>query len=396
MMRKLVAFEILFAKKPPIFFSGRSVDGIVVVHVSQDIEIRSIRVRIYGEANTCIRMRNGNPFINHGNGTVAIQPGGGYCYNEKEVYLDRSINLWGNNEGQTNGNDAFLPAGRHEFEFNFSLSAEVRIPSSFSLLSQCSIRYVVIASIDRTGKSPRIIKRPIALLESISIDRPALIQPPCLKENETILCCCCCQSGPIKLRAGIDRSGYCPGEKIIIDAECENLSSRRLSSIRITLIRHVHWKAKGIHCYRSFICYETQSNQSIGPQETYKWNDRLSALPALPPTIKSCRFISVTYQLKATVVIPYDENIQVTFPVVIGTVSARLQDRYAQNLQEIDSNLCPEPSSSTITEAENAYLALPPPSYEECVNNSVDLSQVDDSSFIIEDESSSIPTEVAL
>lgn len=64
-------------------------------------------------------------------------------------------------------------------------------------------------------------------------------------ENETILCCCCCQSGPIKLKVSIDRCGYCPGEKIAIDAECQNLTSRRLGCIRVLLTRHVEWKAKG-------------------------------------------------------------------------------------------------------------------------------------------------------
>lgn len=94
-MKKIIAFEILFAKKLPVFFSGRSVDGIVVVHTSQDINIRCIKIRIHGEANTFIRMRSSSPFVNQGHGRIMMQTGSAYHYTENEVYLDRSIMLWG-------------------------------------------------------------------------------------------------------------------------------------------------------------------------------------------------------------------------------------------------------------------------------------------------------------
>ena len=94
-MKKLLAFEILFSKKVPVYLSGRSVDGVVIVHTSQDMNIRNITIRIHGEAVTFIRMRNSSPFVNQGHGRIMMQTGSAYHYTEKEVYLDRTIMLWG-------------------------------------------------------------------------------------------------------------------------------------------------------------------------------------------------------------------------------------------------------------------------------------------------------------
>ena len=64
-------------------------------------------------------------------------------------------------------------------------------------------------------------------------------------ENEKFLCCLCCKSGPLRVTANIDRSGYCPGEGILLNAECENLTNTKMAGIRAKLVRQVRWKARG-------------------------------------------------------------------------------------------------------------------------------------------------------
>ena len=62
------------------------------------------------------------------------------------------------------------------------------------------------------------------------------IRPP-RKEAQTQLCCMCPQLGHIYLLAYIDRSGYCPGESIVINVECANMTRRKLRGLTATIIR---------------------------------------------------------------------------------------------------------------------------------------------------------------
>ena len=46
--------------------------------------------------------------------------------------------------------------------------------------------------------------------------------------------------------------------------------------------------------------------------------------------------------------IPFDENIQVSFPIIIGTIPVRLQDSSRPNVHETENALFPGPSSTAV------------------------------------------------
>ena len=48
------------------------------------------------------------------------------------------------------------------------------------------------------------------------------------QRKQKTLCCLCCKSGPISGVIRLNRTGFVPGENIVINAECDNKSRRKM------------------------------------------------------------------------------------------------------------------------------------------------------------------------
>ncbi|EDV21463.1 uncharacterized protein TRIADDRAFT_16177, partial [Trichoplax adhaerens] len=182
-----------------------------------------------------------------------------------------------------------------------------------------NIRYMITSNIDKPWKFDHVTKRAFTLLESIDVNEPSL-QRPFPLQNEKFLCCCCCRSGPLKLTASIDRCGYCPGEGILLNAECENLTNRTMNCVRARLNRLIIWRARGHSERRTRTDFEIKSPGQIEEGGSFNWSNQLICLPSIPPSITSCGIISVTYEFQISVVVPHGINLHCSFPIVIGTI----------------------------------------------------------------------------
>ena len=56
-----------------------------------------------------------------------------------------------------------------------------------------------------------------------------------MEADSKMICCLCCASGPISFALNIDRKGYVPGEKIVINAECCNKSRRKIKDTKVSI-----------------------------------------------------------------------------------------------------------------------------------------------------------------
>lgn len=61
---------------------------------------------------------------------------------------------------------------------------------------------------------------------------------------EKLLGCLCCASGPLTLSANLNRSAFCGGESILVDATVENNTSRDMDDITAILYQRVEFEAK--------------------------------------------------------------------------------------------------------------------------------------------------------
>lgn len=64
---------------------------------------------------------------------------------------------------------------------------------------------------------------------------PPTLQMPIECNDHKYLCCCWCRSGPLSMVVRIPRSGYVPGQKLLLNAELTNMTRSKVSYSKATL-----------------------------------------------------------------------------------------------------------------------------------------------------------------
>lgn len=74
-----------------------------------------------------------------------------------------------------NHNNILLPAGTHQYHFNFLLPSDAKMPTSFEHGPNCNIRYEIKAIINRNENDTNCIRtKTFTVLECIDINQPSL------------------------------------------------------------------------------------------------------------------------------------------------------------------------------------------------------------------------------
>ncbi|XP_013791439.1 arrestin domain-containing protein 3-like, partial [Limulus polyphemus] len=275
-----------------------------------------------------------------------------------------------------------LAEGHHEFRFSFQLPSG-GISTSFEG-KYGSIRYWVKAEMEKPWSFNHKTKKAFTVISPIDINRTEYLVAV---ENsvEKTLCCCWCTSGPISMYARTDRRGYCPGESIAITADFENLSSRIIIP-HATLHQTQTFAAGGKSRFRHSK-FTIVTGLAIQPGRTANWDFQLLKIPAVSPSIINNCLIRVDYAVRITLQIPGAYNLSVNLPIVIGTVPLRTRPpNYRTLLSALeafprinDLGLTFYPVAPPYSEVDMSLLHdEPPPTYAECVEGSVDITEDDD------------------
>ncbi|RDD41416.1 Arrestin domain-containing protein 3 [Trichoplax sp. H2] len=219
-----------------------------------------------------------------------------------------------------------MPVGQYEFNFNFPLPIDKKLPSSAELMWYDSrIRYCIIATLnDKKKKLYRTVKV-FTFLEIIDVNRPQFKAPPPLIEVENTSCCLCYQSLPTLLTISTDRSAYCPGESIKFEVVCDNMTSSRIKYIAAKLARttDLHVGERTFPHVRHYYS-EVRSTEEISGGQSFTWHEASMKIPSLPPSIKS-NFITVSYELLIIAKFVHSPNQLASAPITIGSIPLNLQ-----------------------------------------------------------------------
>lgn len=112
------------------------------------------------------------------------------------------------------------------------------------------------------------------------------------------LCCWCCQSGPISALVMLPKSGFVPGEVILMKADVDNMSNRAMNRTQVRIIQKVRYQATdAMKMAENRILHANQGE--IPPGESQTWNNYPLHLPALPPSgPRGCSIIQISYHLE--------------------------------------------------------------------------------------------------
>ena len=310
-MGPLKQFCINYVNNQQVLYPGQVLAGQVVLEITEPVKARGVYLTLCGESYVYWTEQR-----NNGNQSYTE------TFSDRERYLNHRITLWGKADGERNGDNHDLPPGIHTFPFSVQLP--VGLPSSFEGRGPfvAFIRYWVAANVNRPWKFDFKSKRPFTIIEYIDINNPSFLTPM-RSENDKHLCCLCCKSGPLSIQASIDRTGYCPGELVVVSASAENLTNREMGGMRAQLISITSVRARGqLRSSKKVLSEMMGEKLAVGARDA--WESRPLLIPPASPSIKSCRIIDHSYFVQVCVVVPRGINLKIHFPVVLGTIPLRV------------------------------------------------------------------------
>ncbi|XP_050698169.1 arrestin domain-containing protein 3-like [Eriocheir sinensis] len=293
-------FEIVLDPEQPVYVAGAAVKGYLRVATNEEIECRSLKVWIKGKAK------------------VKWSKGSGKnrrTYTAVEQYFRQESLLW---QGRDSGNR--FGAGSRNFPFTFILPSD--IPSSFTSPNG-SVVYKLKAEADLPLRFDQSTHKMFSVNFMYDLNRDPLAVRPLMMEKEKTVCCLCCADGPIRLTMQAQRSGYVPGESLVVEGEVMNGSFSTIKYTEIKLVQQI------THIARSHTHKVTRTVQRVyHPQVPTGGKDVWSSVPLpIPPVPAShlhhCNLIMIDYALVLVAKLGTCRKAKVLAPVIIGTLPLR-------------------------------------------------------------------------
>lgn len=339
------------------FHPGEVIYGDVYLKATDELTLREIRVEFYGEAKV--------------NWTETAKSGrvrkrlGFLDYTNDEHYLNIAVTVYGKAPGQS-GPNPVLNAGEHSFPFEFRLPEE-NLPSTF-VGKNGYVKYWLKAILDRPWKDDKAVAEAFTVLERVDVNQAEFLCPSQIQEDRT-MGCLCCVSGPLNVTVRTDRSAYCKGELMTVTVYANNQTSYSILGVELELVQDTIYIASGGK--RTFTNEILTNVTKAGKASSTEGNDFFDMVPMLipstTPTMKSCRCIKISYQVKFTLLLRGTVNFRVFIPITIGSI---------QGAKSAGKGSTPSPSvtfmglPSTSMDETDGFTLYPgeaPPTYAESV-----------------------------
>ena len=295
---QVFVIEVQDGNRP--FFPGQTINGRVILRCQEQKRLRGIYLNLVGRA-----------YVSWSTG---YEPGQTTrTVTAEEPYFNFRVNLWGGDGGCQQ-----LPPGNYEWPFSFQLPSVV-LPTSYEGNSG-KIRYWLEARMDRPRKFDHVSKFAFTILERVDLNLSQEdLNAPRRGEGQKTLGCLCCESGPLTLAVSTNRSAYCAGEKILLNARLENNTNIEMEFMKATLRRRMTLYARGEIREGKVKVAQIQTTGGIPARQIFEWNQEPLPIPACPPSSHTCRIIHTDYLLDVEI----SFNLHVILPIVIGTEPLR-------------------------------------------------------------------------
>ncbi|KAI3372472.1 hypothetical protein L3Q82_022962, partial [Scortum barcoo] len=270
------------------FSEGDSVAGAVTFTLTKETKVKSLLVKIKGEADV---------HWTEGSGDDSTS------YSARRRYLKVKEYLVAENAKGT-----VLPQGEHRYNFTLKIPQGVMPPSFKGLHGK--IIYMLEAKISRSWRWPARVN---IELNFVSKPFPPLGQSPqsgSVGKEMGIF-----SKGEVNMSATVDRKVCSPGDTLFVVAKICNSSSKKMRP-KFNIYKKIVYRASGS---------TTTSSESmckmVGETITPKSEETVSCQLKIPddviPTLYNCDIISVDYYLKVYLDISFAFDPEVVFPLVI-------------------------------------------------------------------------------
>ncbi|XP_033637223.1 arrestin domain-containing protein 3-like [Asterias rubens] len=332
-MGAVKAFDVFLDDELEVYHIGESMKGRVVVSLTKDLAMKGIRVSLKGEIRTQWREK-----IRSATG----QKRGGTCLRGGEQSIYDRTTVWGKDiDSEDDTEIPLLQAGSHSFPFQFRLPNEPNLACSFECDRIACIRYFVQANMDISWAVDPVAERYFSFIGSpINCNLPKHLKVVHGTARKTIRCCCR-SSGPIALKAEMQRSAYCPGEFVNIRTRLDNNSANTMR-LGVRFVQNVSLVAESPKRRTKLGSYEIlcYTSPAVLPDQEYILETaRMLQIPIVPYTIVS-RLIQVAYIIEVFLMVGDKQELEVYFPITICNVPYK--DNSNRTKQISYGHACPQ------------------------------------------------------
>ena len=313
---KLKSFVIEFDDDKSTYRTGEKISGSIRLELNKPLPARAIRVRLRGRASAA-------------HWTADDSAGDGHPSSAEEQLLNKTLTLWGNELADCERTSKktkcdVLSRGEHAFAFAFVLPDATKIPPSFAHETDetdGSIEYWISATVVRPArKKDYDVAESFTVVQDLADFNRSDANSPVECEEEAYVCCCCCKSGPVRVRARLNRRAFSAlgGDSILLSARVENESNRMLDGVRCTLVASVAFCAKQHTNVLRRLFGKPVAPRSV--DETWV-NERIE-VPATSPSITNCRIIELRHHVQIDVSLPVEccDYLRVVLPILLANV----------------------------------------------------------------------------
>lgn len=300
-MGKNLELKICLSRPSKHYHPGEVVTGECVLNLSDFLKLRTLSIEFQGESWTCWE-------------EIDVYT---TTHKNAEIYFHKKTTLFGNSEKKRNQTFS-LPPGHHAFQFSFKIPP-YSLPSSFES-KHGYVRYWLKARIHRPWRFDEVTKQLVKILSLIDVNCPRVLLPTFGEAQKSLNCLYNGMASPLKLLAFTDRSAYCPRERMMLTTDIKNLPLTQTYQTTVFLVQTISFKSR---CGKS---RTDRCQRKMIQRSSLSWAVDELEVPDVPPTMRSCGILSITYYVKVMLSARESEgesHLEVELPVIIGTIPLR-------------------------------------------------------------------------
>ncbi len=300
--------------------SGDRINGSILLDVGREgLECKGVTTSVTGEASTHFWEKQ---TIDKGTEGKSRD----WHYDEEQYFKLKRLVLGDGNTVQV------LPEGTHEFKFNEVLPDN--LPSTFTGKYGQVRYYVGIRVLRISDDDPEMTAKKDFTVMSLAEDLANITEANqgCTVNVTRHFGILCCMSGPLSAEVTTNKTGFVPGEAILVQVTVDNQSNRVVKEASIHLKQRVTFyglkHGRGMqHSEKDInvIAYVNLPDE-VKPGENKSWKNQEISIPSdLPPSdLMNCTIIDISYSLLFNLVPRgITQLIQCELPFIIGTTSSR-------------------------------------------------------------------------
>lgn len=303
---KNVTFNFTTNNPRKVYSSGDIITGTVSFDLTKETKINSVAIGLSGKAD--VHWSTGG-----GGGGGRRRRRTRRHHSAKIDYFDIKHVLMQQNNAV--GGTPKLQRGTHVYPFTCQIP-QGDYPSTFHGFSG-RIQYLLTLSIDRPWHFAKTFESEINFAQRLITYQPEL-WAPLTGFNSMTVCCLCWASGPVELRATLEKKAFVPGETVKIICEINNASSRRVTPrVKLQQKQTCYTLQRGSSTHVKKILVK-ETGEPISPNTTDVHKELMLTIPPTAMlTISNCAIVEVHYIIEVILDVRGSTRVIVLCPIVI-------------------------------------------------------------------------------